>query len=363
MYAFKNESHTHLPNRFFSACKFGDKLVPVERWVYWDVSKAWLISCVAPPFEGEGALNSHEVEVGIIVNDTMRYLNYGRIYYSYTDTIQDDATSLSMCVVFKDKARYLREWIAFHTIFGVSKFYLYDQGSTDQWKYAISDYIQQGLVVTHDWYFDWLTPSIRHQSMGLWHCVRNYGSQTKWMGFIDVDEFMFMPKKGERFPSIVDLLKEFEDFGGVMVDRVNFGPNGHIKRPPGLVIENYTQRAGNKFSNLAVKSIVQPKHVEWAGCGGVHTFKMQKPFLNVDSLKRLRSDGCGIPGSNITVDPLRINHYFTKSLEDWEERLQWDANPYPVQPEGMLQWPYFNEEDYDIVEYAKETERRMKFIP
>jgi len=309
-------------------------------------------------------LTSHQVEVSLVVNDTLRYPKYGRVQYTYTDADDEmNLNPLSMCVVFMDKARYLREWVAFHSIFGFSKFYLYDQGSTDDWQSGLLDFIQEGLVVPHDWYFEWLKPSIRHQSIGLWHCLMEYGRGSKWMAFIDVDEFLFIPRRNEEYPSIVELLKDFEDFGGVMVDRVNFGPNGHIKRPPGLVIENYTKRIDNTASTTAVKSIVQPKAVGWGGCGGVHTFAMRKPYDNVDSLMRTRKDGCGIPGKNITVDPLRINHYFTKSAEDWEERIQWDSNPYPVSGKDILGWKFYNVEDYDIIEYVEETERRMKFIP
>ncbi len=48
-------------------------------------------------------------------------------------------------------------------IFGVTKFYLYDQGSTDNWKEYLSDYIARGVVVPFNWNFDWLKPSVRHQ--------------------------------------------------------------------------------------------------------------------------------------------------------------------------------------------------------
>ncbi len=46
-----------------------------------------------------------------------------------------------------------------------------------------------------------------------------FGKGVKWMGFIDVDEFLFIPKTGDRNPSIVNLLRTFEEFGQVYVDR------------------------------------------------------------------------------------------------------------------------------------------------
>jgi len=50
-------------------------------------------------------------------------------------------------------------------IFGVSKFYLYDQGSTDNWEETIKDFIESGLVVPIRWNFNWII-DIRHQVYG-----------------------------------------------------------------------------------------------------------------------------------------------------------------------------------------------------
>lgn len=70
-----------------------------------------------------------------------------------------------------------------------------------------------------------------------------FGLHSKWVGFIDVDEFLFIRKvPGQPVPSLTKFLANFSDVGGVMVDRLNFGPNGHKLRPSGLVIESYTKR-------------------------------------------------------------------------------------------------------------------------
>lgn len=50
-----------------------------------------------------------------------------------------------------------------------------------------------------------------------------FKQQTKWMGFIDVDEFLFIPVQyaasSTDFPSIPKLLEDYESYGGLMVDR------------------------------------------------------------------------------------------------------------------------------------------------
>ena len=47
-------------------------------------------------------------------------------------------------------------------IFGVTKFYLYNQGSADGWQETIQDFIDAGIAVVINWNFSWML-SIRHQ--------------------------------------------------------------------------------------------------------------------------------------------------------------------------------------------------------
>jgi len=237
---------------------------------------------------------------------------------------------------------------------------LYDQSGTNDWKEPIQDFIESGLVVPIKWSFNWML-SIRHQAIGFWHNVKTYEAQANWIAYIDVDEFLFIPKTpGQPIPSLTKFLTNFSDVGGVMVDRINFGPNGHKRRPSGLVIENYTKRTTTTERRQPGKSIVQPKYVKWPGCGGVHTFELDKGWLNVDGYKRTRVDGCGIPYDDVVWDPIRINHYWTKSAQDWAERKRRDKDTYPIPADELLaKWNYFTVEDTDIIEYAEETKRRM----
>src|SRR5262245_21968687 len=39
--------------------------------------------------------------------------------------------ALAVCAIFKDEAKFLDEWIRFHARVGVTRFYLYDNGTRD----------------------------------------------------------------------------------------------------------------------------------------------------------------------------------------------------------------------------------------
>lgn len=141
------------------------------------------------------------------------------------------------------QAPYLREWIAFHQLFGVSKFFIYNQNNSTQYKnYVsfllliiqlftfllqsyffdeanISDFIEQGVATVTQWHF-WMKPELRHQAASFWHCLRN-NMDVKWLAFFDVDEFLFTlpPPGGGPPPSLPEFLRPYEKYGALLVDR------------------------------------------------------------------------------------------------------------------------------------------------
>ena len=113
---------------------------------------------------------------------------------------------------------------------------------------------------------------------------------------------------------------------GVGVNRVPFGTSGHVERPDGLVIENFV-RCATQVNNV-IKSIVRPPAVE--RCVGAHHFIYRDGRLAVDELHRpldptLRIGRHEREGDAFTqtfsIERLRVNHYITKSLEEFEEKV------------------------------------------
>ena len=177
---------------------------------------------------------------------------------------------LSVVAVLKDEAKNLREWLDFHIDVGVDHFYLYDNGSTDGTKIICESY-------------DNVTYTYNTMDMCQMACYYNaltaYRDQSKWMAFIDLDEFLFSPSE-----DLKECLKDFEQFPGIAVNEVFFGSNGHETRPSGGVLRNYTKR--EKEINKHIKSIVQPPftlcsadnpHSFWYKQGGAVNEKVEPP--------------------------------------------------------------------------------------
>jgi hypothetical protein len=213
---------------------------------------------------------------------------------------------LSACAIYRDEAPYLREWIEFHRLVGVERFFLYDNLSVDDHMTVLEPYIERGIVHLEDW------PMTEGAQIPAYeHCIREHAAESRWIAIIDIDEFLFSPA-GRRLD---DLLVEYERWPAVGVNWAVFGPSGHERKPPGLVIENYSLRLRTDATQMAtktIKSIVDPARV--ARTTGVHC-------QVYDRLGAVDENHYPIPGGrtkSVSFERLRINHYFTKSLEEFQ---------------------------------------------
>jgi hypothetical protein len=215
---------------------------------------------------------------------------------------------LAVCAIFRDEAPYLAEWIAFHRLVGVERFYLYDNRSTDDWRAALAPELAEGVAEVIDW------PHDRGQLSAYADCLDRHRTDTRWIAFIDIDEFLFSPT-GRSLP---DVLRAFRSWPGVAVCSRYFGFGGQDEPPDGLVTESYLMRAADAFEpNTWVKSIVFPRVTKGPADIPHH-------FLYRYSRSAAGEDGAPVVGADRippTADLLRINHYYTRSRAEYANKL------------------------------------------
>jgi hypothetical protein len=226
--------------------------------------------------------------------------------------------------MFLDEAAYLREWIEFHKLVGVERFYLYDHESTDESRALLEPYVERSEVVVRDW------PIYPGQVEAYDDCVERNREESRWIAFIDIDEFLFSPT-GRPVPEI---LRDYEEFPAVGVNWVNFGTSGHTAKPQGLVIENFVHYKLNPKAQRTIKSIVDPRRA-LAGATG-HYFAYVDGAVAVDERKRPIAGPEPAFSETPSVELLRINHYTTKSEEEFLRKRGRDRGDtgarYPIKP-------------------------------
>lgn len=225
---------------------------------------------------------------------------------------------LAIVAMVKDERPYIDEWLTFHLTVGCDRFYIYDNSSTDGTREALDRYDQ----VTWLPWPDFVTGK-EIQTLAYKHALASFGHRTRWMAFIDADEFVYPTAAG----TLPEALEPLEDLPGVVVPWLMFNHSGHNTRPEGLVTENYHLRAPVPYSTRGikdprdlkerltppVKSIVDPTRVTHPL---LHTFFpphelwTSRRELWVRDEWRPRDD-----------DPIALNHYFTKSKEEFDARV------------------------------------------
>ena len=214
---------------------------------------------------------------------------------------------LSLCLICKDENDYLPEWLDYHILMGVDRFYIYDNESQLSLRESLADYIERGWAVVVD------IPGKVMQLHAYDHCLQTFGHLTFWMGFIDTDEFL-VPKTS---PDLKELLKGYEQYAGLAVSLLFFGSSGHQTRPTAGQISAYTRRTHATFKeNEMVKSIVQPSQALMPNSPHDFIYKESAWCVNEGFL---RVDGQRFPNC---TELIQLNHYYCRSEKEIDQKLR-----------------------------------------
>ncbi len=216
---------------------------------------------------------------------------------------------LSVCAIVKNEAPYLREWIEFHKIVGVEHFYIYDNNSTDNTEELLKPYAKKGEITYTKW------PQHPGQLQAYQHCLNTHGHKTKWLAYIDLDEFLHPTKQD----NLKKTLKKYEKHPALAVNWQIYASNGHQKNPKGLITENYTKKAPTNYNeNRHIKSIIQPQHTIEPITP--HAFRYKKGECAVQEdhteIRPTKSNHMGAMTDKVKVNVIRINHYSTMSRQE-----------------------------------------------
>jgi len=292
----------------------------------------------ATEWEITGTLPECEISIQAVLADETRVkfgvVRWQETIYHTPSNNERAKCELSVGAIMKDEAPYLIEWLEFHKIVGVERFYLYNNNSTDNTLDILQPYLQSGEVILHDW------PVTPGQMSAYEHCLSAYKTESEWIAFIDLDEFLFPTEKDD----LKEVLKEFDGVAGVGVNQLFFGSSGHEVRPEGLQIEHFTKRAADNLDNHKyVKSIVRSQQVLRPSCP--HFFiPISKDTFSVTENREPLS--CSIAEKN-SVQKLRINHYYTKSQEEMKLKL---IRGWACGVENLRSWLDFEYHDRNEVE-------------
>ena len=216
---------------------------------------------------------------------------------------------LGICLIVKNEASYIKEWIDYYKLIGADILFIYDNDSTDNLKKILEPYIKSGLVIYHQ------IPGSSRQLDAYNICIKTYRKDCQYIGFYDIDEFVYLDPSKKLVDIIDDHFKRSADVGGLALNWLIFGSSYQQSSTSELVIERFKYRSDVNFEkNLHIKSIVNPRKV--LVFRNPHFPYFIKGFANYSLTGEKVEDAF----TSSVYDEVRINHYFTKSKEEFVKK-------------------------------------------
>jgi O-antigen biosynthesis protein len=226
---------------------------------------------------------------------------------------------IAICAVAKNEEAYIEEWVIHHLAIGFEKIYIYDNNDVfGKLTLLLKQYIDQDKVQIID--CSGINPV---QLWAYMHFIRTNKKIIKWAAFIDVDEFIELEKNS----NIHEFVSSFKHAQVIVLSWLGYGANNKIWKEDGDLKSRFPESAA-----IDQMFIHFPMHVK-----SMTKLRCVKKFLNphMPKIKGKRKRDRVIfnaTGQRVIVNssyPLSvpvykkayINHYFTKSYEEWLEKI------------------------------------------
>lgn len=236
---------------------------------------------------------------------------------------------VGLVTMFRDEAQYLKEWIEFHLLVGIDKFYLVNNNSIDNYLEILKPYMDQGTVELIENAVETKFNPIgrENEEIIVYHWIKKlneiiFSSPEDWMIHVSTDEFLFPTEHS----NIKDVLEGYgSQIGEISVNWTLFGNNQIEVKNGELLIEKLTKSChSNHPDNYHVKPIVRPSAIEYLP--SVHFSRLKPNFIKVDALGNSNNFKTEYEVAERVLAPLHINHYRFRDLAWTNSKLEMYAH-------------------------------------
>jgi hypothetical protein len=221
---------------------------------------------------------------------------------------------IALVTMAKDEDFYLQEWIDYHLKIGFDDIFIFQ----NNWRFKNQK--PDSRVHFMEWdvesdppsgeVWDWNRHSKCYSNFGKEH-YKNY----EWAAFFDVDCFLVL----KQSKNVKEFISNFDNTPQqqVVINFAFFGDNGHTTFDENYtsVLERFTKRWGQAYTSSYYQFLPICKLHENFCCHSIHFVPGE--WIDVDG-----TVGIGRPDfRNVTFDKAQLNHYYTKTLPEWNLKL------------------------------------------
>lgn len=225
----------------------------------------------------------------------------------WEDTSVKEKFYTATCTIIKDEMQYLEEWIQHNIKIGFDEIWLYEDYGSCSHKSITDKYPQvvlKSIKEVEDEIGEFKVWFKQHQTWE--YFVEKYKDRFDYVAFIDIDEFIMFDENYD----LQKILHECYGYSGIYLFWKMYNANGIIDNPKTNVVDTFTEEAKYVRTDYKweIKSIVNLKYKElyW------NTNHEIKDGITLD-----KNIGYKCP----CYKKAWINHYFTRSWEEWVDRF------------------------------------------
>src|SRR3989338_2738470 len=282
------------------------------------------------------------------------------VLLSTTLELSSSARSIGVCSAVRREGHLLVEWLEYHTLIGVTNFYIYLTPSrmmTDHeaklTRALLAPYTRHnctGCPSVQVFSQDHPRAGFHPQAAAFDKCLRRFAEDNEWMFFIDVDEFIAFPS-GKSLAHALDGAPKYRAFclGWKMISPSHPYSSPGVQRPANSLLSQLCQRyipTGHVQGKIILKTDFSLKGLQ--GCHFDRSLLNSRkkglersgPFLffhncNLGSPSLQTYNLNGEPNSSLHCsmadpdsDPIVLYHFFTRTCFEWlhellPKRLEW----------------------------------------
>lgn len=233
--------------------------------------------------------------------------------------------NLSIMTIFKNEQDYMEEWLDHHILQGFEQIYLYSNDpNIDSYSYLTKSKYTPYIKI-----IDWVNKKNNGmdtiQRQAYTHCVQIYSHETQFLLMLDLDEFIIPIKSYHRVSDyIISLRTQWTNICAFKIQRYDFGSSGHITKPSGSVLTSYKlhEKICSSYKTMANTDYIDKSSKFWR----VHDYNFIPGHSGKIYNNYFGYHETGLPNSckpnSINEIPLVINHYYTKSYQEYLTRCE-----------------------------------------
>jgi hypothetical protein len=306
------------------------------------------------------------------------------------EKIQSAELKIAACTVVRNDLPNLIEWIEFYRLQGFIKFWIFNDRSTDNVdlleklydeKYPDAKYVE---VFNHEYPGNQSPAYKKCQDMAI-------AGKFDWVAVMDTDEYWYSPVYGTVSNYI---LAEVTDpkIGNILFTHIRFGTSGQkdrfgyvlslgqngkaqLSNPKGiqLITREHMMRGPYEFMKEPAKAIDNlypdcetPAKDGWRMCeNGNHDHKsMWRPDAPTGHITPHHPDGIKeeYRGLSPSVDLLRGNHYYYRSVADAKKKSEDWGKPDPLQGVERVDAYWNSVMDVGILPFTNDLRKAIGFL-